>query len=377
MALRFMRGRRRSIVRFTSAVAIIGIAAGVASLIFAQALARGFQSEMQEKILANTPHITVFSRDGSKIANWESIAGNIGQIENVRSISATDHEPALLAGPDSTNYAVVRVSGSNNSGGEIEIAAGVELAAKSGLKPGDKAEIVALENGATPNTVPVRISNVLNTGFFEYDSTWIIVSPDNFIRIFGQTEFVPSALEISVNDIYQSGTAAAVIREQTGGNFRVVDWQEANRPLFAALSLERKAALVIISLIIFVAVLNIATTLALLVNERRRDIAILRSCGALGKTVVGMFLFEGLILGLIGVVSGLVLGLTACLMANYFRLINLSAEIYLLSYIPLRPTVIDVVTISLFALILCLTATIYPSIKAAGVKPLENLRDGA
>lgn len=372
-----MRGRRRSIVRFTSAVAIIGIAAGVASLIFAQALARGFQSEMQEKILANTPHITVFSRDGSKIANWESIAGNIGQIENVRSISATDHEPALLAGPDSTNYAVVRVSGSNNSGGEIEIAAGVELAAKSGLKPGDKAEIVALENGATPNTVPVRISNVLNTGFFEYDSTWIIVSPDNFIRIFGQTEFVPSALEISVNDIYQSGTAAAVIREQTGGNFRVVDWQEANRPLFAALSLERKAALVIISLIIFVAVLNIATTLALLVNERRRDIAILRSCGALGKTVVGMFLFEGLILGLIGVVSGLVLGLTACLMANYFRLINLSAEIYLLSYIPLRPTVIDVVTISLFALILCLTATIYPSIKAAGVKPLENLRDGA
>lgn len=372
-----MRGRRRSLVRFTSAAAIIGIAAGVASLVFAQALARGFQSEMQEKILANTPHITVFSRDGSKIADWESIAGSIGRIENVRSVSATDHELALLAGPNSTNYAIVRVRGPNNSGGEIEIAAGTELAAKSGLKQGDKAEIVALENGATPKTVPVRVSNLLNTGFFEYDSTWIIVSPDNFIKIFGQTDFVPSVLEIAVNDIYNSGPAAAKIREQTGGNFRIVDWQEANRPLFAALSLERKAALVIISLIIFVAVLNIATTLALLVNERRRDIAILRTCGAMAKTVVAMFVLEGMILGLTGVISGLLLGLSACLIANYFRLINLSAEVYLLSYIPLRPAVIDVLAISLTALILCLAATIYPSIKAAGVKPLQNLRDDA
>lgn len=372
-----MRGRRRSLVRFTSAVAIIGIAAGVASLIFAQALARGFQGEMQEKILANTPHISVFMQDGSKINNWESVAANLGEIENVRLVSATDNEPALLAGPDSTNYAVVRVSGINNSGTEIEIAAGAELASKSGLKQGDKAEIVALENESTPTTVPVRVSNLLNTGIFEYDSTWIIVSPDNFIRIFHQTEFVPSALEIFVNDIYESDGTAAKIRERTSGNFRVVDWQEANRPLFAALSLERKAALVIISLIIFVAVLNIATMLALLVNERRRDIAILRTFGALAKTVVAMFVIEGLILGFLGVVSGVLLGLSACMIANYFRLINLSAEVYFLSYIPLRPAVVDVLTISLFAMILCLIATIYPSIKAAGVKPLENLRDGA
>lgn len=372
-----MRGRRQSLVRFTSAVAVIGIAAGVASLIFAQALARGFQGEMQEKILANTPHITVFSQDGSKIATWESIAGSIGRIENVRSVSVTDYEPALLAGPDSTGYAVVRVSGDGNSGGEIEISAGAELAAKSGLKQGDKAEIVALENGPMPKTVPVRVSKLLNTGFFEYDSTWIVVSPDNFIRIFGRSEFVPSALEVSVINIYESGATAAKIRERTGGNFRVVDWQEANRPLFAALSLERKAVLVIISLIIFVAVLNIATTLALLVNERRRDIAILRTLGSMAKTIVAMFVVEGLILGVTGVISGILLGLSACFAANYFRLINLSAEVYLLSYIPLRPALIDIVTISIFALVLSLIATIYPSAKAAGVKPLENLRNGA
>ena len=370
-----MRGRRRSLVRFTSAVAIIGIAAGVASLIFAQALARGFQGEMQDKILANTPHISVFRQDGAKIANWELFSETIRQIENVRAVSASDQEPVLLSGPDSANYAVVRVNNSNRSAGEVSV--GAELAAKSGLKQGDKAEITTLENDSTPKTTAVRVSSLLNTGFFEYDSTWIIVSPDNFIKLFGKAEFLPSVLEISVGDIYESSATAARIREQTGGNLRVVDWQEANRPLYAALSLERKAAIVIISLIIFVAVLNIATTLTLLVNERRRDIAILRTCGALGKTVVGMFLFEGLILGLIGVVSGLVLGLSACLIANYFRLINLSAEVYLLSYIPLRPAVIDVVTISIFALVLCLIATIYPSMKAAGVKPLENLRNGA
>ncbi len=370
-----MRGRRRSLVRFTSAVAIVGIAAGVASLIFAQALARGFQSEMQEKILANTPHISVFRQDGSKIANWEQISETIRQIDNVRAVFASDQEPVLLSGPDSANYAVVRVSNSNKSAGEVSV--GAELAAKSGLKQEDKAEITTLENDSTPKTTAVRVSSLLNTGFFEYDSTWIIVSPDIFIKLFGNKEFLPSVLEISVGDIYESSATAAQIRKQTGGNFRVVDWQEANRPLFAALSLERRAALVIISLIIFVAVLNIATTLALLVNERRRDIAVLRTCGAMAKTIVAMFVIEGLILGLLGVISGILLGLSACLIANYFRLLNLSAEVYLLSYIPLRPAAIDVLTISIFTLVLCLIATIYPSIKAAGVKPLENLRDGA
>ncbi|MBC7899034.1 MAG: ABC transporter permease [Saprospiraceae bacterium] len=379
LALRFMRGRRRSLVRFTSIAALAGIASGVASLIFAQALARGFQSEMQDKILANTPHISVFLPDGAKIDNWQLIAERIEQIGDIRSVSATDHEPALLAGPDSTNYSVLRVKDDlpNKTAVEIQIAVGAELAAKSGLKLGDNAEVIILKNGSMPKTAPARIAEILKTGFFEYDSTWIVISSGDFTKLFGMDTFSPSVLEVSINDIYQSSSTAAKIREQTGSPFRVLDWQEANRPLFAALSLERKAAMVIISLIIFVAMLNIATTLSLLVNERRSDIAVLRTCGALARTVVAMFVIEGLILGLAGLIFGILLGLTACFTANYFRLINLTAEVYLLSYIPLRPSMYDVLMISLFAMVLCLMATIYPSIKAVGIKPLENLRDGA
>ncbi len=374
-----MRGRRRSLVRFTSIVAVVGITAGVAALIFAQTLARGFQSEMQEKILANTPHISIFPRDGTKISNWQEIADKVRQLENVRSVSATDQEFALLAGPDATNYAVIHVKNSETQpqNDEVQIAAGAELAARSGLALGAKAAIITLESGSTPKTTPVRIQKILDTGLFEFDSTWITTSQDDFTRLFGLKVFSPSVLEVSVDDIYKTDSISAKIREELGEGFRVMDWQEANRPLFAALSLERKAVLVIISLIIFVAVLNITSTLVLLVNERRRDIAVLRTCGAMARTVVTMFVVEGLILGLIGIISGVFLGLSACLIADYFKLINLTAEIYLLSYIPLHPAVSDILTITGFTIVLCLMATIYPSIRAVGIKPLENLRDGA
>jgi len=158
-----------------------------------------------------------------------------------------------------------------------EAAIGARLAEKLNLKIGDTAEILTLEN-QTPSRI--RIAGTFETGLYDYDSTWIYISPEKFARLRGKTEFTPTNLSISVKDIYKTDETAQKIRSELGENFKVVDWQEANRPLFAALSLERRVALAIISLIIFIAALNITTTLALLVNERRFDIAILRTCGA-------------------------------------------------------------------------------------------------
>ena len=158
--------------------------------------------------------------------------------------------------------------------------------------------------------------------------------------------------------------------------FQVIDWQEANQPLFAALSLERKVSLAIISLIIFIAALNITTTLALLVNERRFDIAVLRTCGAKGKTLMLIFLLEGVLIGIIGIISGVILGLLVCFFGNYFKLISISAEVYSLSYIPFHINFFSVLLIALTALIICLLATVYPAYRASRLKPLDNLRTG-
>ncbi len=370
LAYKYFRARRKSLARFTSVAAIVGIAAGVASLIVAQALAKGFSDEMRDKILANTAHIAVFLKDGSNIDNHPEIAETVKNIENVREVLPTAYENSLLIGETETSYAVLKVSDRSNLKGS-RIAVGARLAEKLNLKIGGEAEIVTLEN-QTPSRV--RVAETFETGLYDYDSTWIYVSPEKFAQLYGQPQFTPSILNVSVRDIYASGETAQKIRRDLGENFKVVDWQEANRPLFAALSLERKVAFAVIGLIIFIAALNITTTLALLVGERRLDIAILRTCGATTRSLTTIFLVEGLFLGFVGIFAGVILGLAGCFFGNYFKIISIPAEVYSLNYIPLRPEISGILLIILIAFFLCLTACLYPALKASRIKPLENLR---
>ncbi len=370
LAYKYFHARRQSLARFTSAVAVVGIAAGVASLIIAQSLARGFADEMRDKILANTAHISVFMSDGTEILNHREITESIKTLENVSAVSPTAYENALITGETETSYAILKVQIQNNLKGS-QIAVGARLAEKLNLKPGGEAEIVTLEN-QTPSRV--RIAETFETGLYDYDSTWIYVTPEKFAQMNGRAEFAPTILNVSVKDIYASANTAQKIHALLGDNFRVLDWQETNRPLFAALSLERKAALAVIALIIFIAALNITTTLALLVNERRLDIAILRTCGARTRNLLIVFLLEGLFLGFVGILAGVVLGLAGCFLGNYFKIVSIPAEVYALTYIPLRPEISNILLIVLIAFILCLAATVYPAFRASRIKPLENLR---
>ena len=392
LALKYFRSRRKSLARFTSIVAVVGIAVGVASLITAQALARGFQDEMRDKILANTAHITVFLKDGTQISNWEEIKKSLEKSENISKVTPTTYENSIIIGKDATSYSIVRIQDSignlqnppgfqtrnlviKNENNLIEILIGAELAQKTALEQGDEADIITFGNENAPKNTRVLIKEIFQTGLFEYDSTWIYMTAENFASLTNQPKFTPAILSISVNDIYRADKTADEIRENLGEKFRVIDWQEANRPLFAALSLERKVSFAIISLIIFIAVLNITTTLALLVNERKFDIAILRTCGIKTKSLISIFLFEGFFLGFAGVFSGVILGLLGCLAGNYFKLINLSAEVYSLTYIPFHPNLLNVLLIIFTALLLCLSATIYPAYRASRIKPLDNIRN--
>lgn len=377
LAFRYFRTRRRSLARFTTLAAITGIAAGVASLIVANALARGFADEMQDKILTNTAHIAVSMKDGGEILNWQEISGQLQTFDNVERVSPTTYTNSIIIGGEAVSYAILIARDRKpETENRIEIEVGEKLASKIGAKAGGEVELVTLQNQTEPRRSRVFVENILKTGIYDYDSTWIIISTGDFAALNRQDEFAPTILNLSVKDIYETSGTAETIKAALDRNFQVIDWREANEPLFAALSLERRVSLLIISLIIFIAALNITTTLALLVSERRFDIAVLRTCGAKSRILVSIFMIEGLLIGFIGIFFGVAGGLLACSAGNYFKLVSLSEQVYALSFIPFHTSLSNVLTIVLAAFIICLLSTIYPAYRAVRIRPLDNLRAG-
>jgi len=382
LAWRYFRSSRKNLVRFTSVVALIGIAAGVASLIIAQAIAQGFRDEIQDKILSNSAHIVVSETNDSRISNWEIVAKKIKSINGVEKVEPTSFESAVFSSETKSSHAIIRVKnwkgggvskdGLNKTG--IEIAVGKELASGLELSVGDNSDLLTFEGEETPRRVNVSIGEIFETGLYEYDSAWIYVAQEDYLKLKNIERFSPTVYSVFVKDIYATEKISGEIESALGANFKVLDWREANKPLFSALSLERKVSLAIISLIIFIAALNITTTLALLVNERRYDIGVLKTFGASKKNIAAMFFFEGIILSVVGIISGVAIGLAACFAGNYFRVISLSKEVYSLNYVPFNVNPGGVFQIAAIAFLLCLLAIIYPAIRAGKVKPVENLK---
>lgn len=373
LALRYFRARRRGLARFTALVAVTGVAAGVASLIFVQALAQGFADEMRDKILEHTAHLSVTRADGEPIPDWENATERVRGVKGVREVLPTSYANVLLIRDAESSSAMLRAvpSPETNDHAANDAVIGVRLAEKLGLRVGDTAEILTLEKR---EPVRIRVARTFETGIYEFDSARIDVSPALYAFAQGRDEFVPSTLQVKVVDIYEVAAESAAIRQLLGSEYTVIDWREANKPLFAALSLERKAALAIIAVIVLIAALNITTTLALNAAERRRDIAILKTCGATSGTIAAMFVTEGMILGLIGVALGVAIGLASCIAANQLRLISLPPDVYSISQITLRPGVEFAVIACLSALALCLAATLFPALRASRVKPADILR---
>lgn len=257
---------------------------------------------------------------------------------------------------------------------------GAELAARTNLQVGDTATIISGETtltplGLAPRYRRVRIAGVFKSGLYEYDSTWIYLSLDTAASFAGADAASASIISIEVTDIYGAEEVAARLRGQLGAAYTTVTWQEANRPLFNALALERRMGLVIIALIILIATLNIMATLVLVVVERRSDIAILGAMGARARSIMLVFVIEGALIGLTGALAGVLLGLFACFVGDHYKLVSLPADIYSISNVPFHAHAIDVALAASVALVLSLLATIYPARAAARFHPAEALRD--
>ena len=257
---------------------------------------------------------------------------------------------------------------------------GAELAARTGLGVGDTGQLISGEAqltplGLAPRYRRVRVVGIFRSGLYEYDATWVYVSLERAASFAGAPDGSAPVISLTVTDIYGVGQTAARVRQLAGEDYTTVDWQQANRPLFAALALERRMGIIIIALIILLAVLNITTTLVLVVIERRSDIAILSAMGARGASIMAVFMIEGAAIGALGALCGAALGLVACFIGDRYKLVSLPADVYSLGNVPFHTSARDVALAALVAFILSLLATIYPARAAARLRPAEVLRD--
>jgi lipoprotein-releasing system permease protein len=403
LALRHLRSRqRRRLARATSLIAVVGITVGVAALIVTVALANGFRDEMRDKILRGTAHLTVMHTDGQPISDYKEVAIRIAHVPNVVAATGTTYDGAVIIGKAASAYAVLRgididsaqamadisrtlvagsaehvFAGRSDTENLPPVVLGSELATRTGLNVGDTAEVISAHAGisaANGNRRYVRVEGIFRSGLFEYDSTWIYLPLETASAISGEAH-AAAVVGVQVRNIYEVKSIAAQVKQLLGNSYTTVDWQEANRPLFTALAFERRIGIVIIGIIIFIAALNITTTLILVVVERRRDIAILNTMGATSRSIMSIFVIEGAIVGMLGAICGALLGAVAVLVVNHYQLISLPAEVYSISNVPLDLNFRDLALAALVAFVLSVLATVYPARAAARIRPAEMLRD--
>lgn len=402
LALRYLRSRhKRRLARVTALAAISGIGLGVAALIVVLALANGFRDEMLTRILQGTAHLSILRADGQPIGDEVALVNRIRGIEGVVNAGATTYDGAMATGPRGSAYAVLRgidpesglvsipqtwlregamptmPQGSRDSQQEIpRVVVGNELAKRIGLSVGDIMQVLpaAFAVNGQGKSHRLQVVGIFSSGLFEYDSTWIYL-PLSTVSTFVGGNHVAAVISVDVKDPEQVGRIAEKVRQDLGSEYTTVDWQQANQPLFTALALERRMGLFIIGLIVAVGALNITTMLILVVVERRRDIAILRALGATSRGVMLLFVIEGAVVGALGAFVGVGIGLLACFLGNYFKLVSLPADVYSINNVPLTAHISEVSLAALVAVLLSVAATLYPARAAAHFKPVDTLRD--
>jgi lipoprotein-releasing system permease protein len=393
LAFRYLRSRhKRRLARATSIAAILGICMGVAALIVAFALSNGFRDEMRDKILQGTAHLSVLRTDGRPIENYSELANRVKQVDGVVSASATTYDGALARGSKGSGYAVIRGiekeatqsverqwtrEGSFGPVAETlpgclpNAVVGVDLAARIGVSVGDDFQVISATDSKMHR---LHLAGTFRSGLFEYDSTWIYVGMDTASKFAGNNH-AATVLSVQVNNADNVKQVSTNVAKALGDTYTLVDWQQANQPLFSALALERRMGLFIIGLIIAIATLNITTMLILVVVERRRDIAILNALGATRTGVMLVFIIEGAVIGALGAIAGVALGFVACAIGNHYKVVSLPADVYSISNVPLIPKPGEMLLAALVAFVLSVLATIYPARAASRLRPVEALRD--
>ncbi len=423
VAARYLRAKRRqAVIGIITVISIVGVAAGVASLIIALAINNGFRQDLQDRLLGSTSHINLLRVEADGIRNWQPLLSQLEKQPHVVGGAPAIYEQVLISRGARAQGAILKgiIPSEENKVSDLlnsvkvgsaapldtpqasaaaqppseadepnplsarvtsnlaPIVLGKDMADQLGATVGSLVTVTSPQGELTPfGIVPkyarFKVVGIFSSGFYDYDNTWAFIRLSDAQRLFDLSDVV-SVLEFKVDDIYKAAEIGRNLEAVAGKGFMSTNWMEQNRALFRALRLERVVTFITIGLIVFVAALNILISLIMMVMEKTRDIAVLVSMGAKKRQVRRIFMYQGLLIGVIGTVIGLTLGYSISWAAGHYHLLSLSAEVYSIDYVPFAPRIWDAVLVSLVAIGISFVATLYPSWSAARVLPAEALR---
>ena len=400
VAIRYLLARRKqAFISLISLISILGVMVGVMALLIALALMTGLQGELRDRIVGSSAHIYVFKLGGG-YANYEDDLAKLKALPHVVGAAPAIMGQGMIIGSTQNGFVTIKgiiprheaevteiekamQSGSLEALEPVEgrppgILIGTELAGKIGAFVGDEVQLMTPEGGVvspigmvqTPRRY--RVVGLFSLGLFEFDQAYAFVHLDAAKRLTA----TPGAelIELRVDDMFNAAEIAESIPEQLGSEYMAQDWTDLNQSLFSALSLEKLAISVTIGLIVMVAALNIVASLVLLVMEKSRDIAILKTMGSSAASIRRIFMLQGLVIGLIGTTLGAIFGWIVIYVADRYRLVRVPLDVYQISHVPFRLEPLDFVTVVASAIVICFVATIYPSRQAAKLDPAQALR---
>jgi lipoprotein-releasing system permease protein len=400
VALRYLLARRKqAFISLISAVSTLGVAVGVAALVLALALMTGLQGELRDRIVGSAAHIYVWRVAQGGIAEYHAEAARLRTVPHVLGaapavlgkalittgkgeafITVKGIDPALETQVTEIGRAMQsgRLGDLTSTGGGLDgIVIGRELATNLGAFVGDTVTVLTPQGtlspmGMMPRTRRLKVVGLFSLGLFEFDSSYGFVSLAVAERLLDKER--ADFMQLRVDDIYSAPAIADAVKERLGADYVTQDWSEMNRSLFSALWLEKMAISITIGLIVMVAALNIIASLVLLVMEKSRDIAILKTMGASRRSITVIFMLQGLIIGLLGTIAGATAGYSLAHVLDTYRLIKIPMDVYQVSYVPFTILPRDFTLVVAVAIVICFVATIYPSRQAARLDPAQALR---
>ncbi len=397
-------GRRNGFISFISGVSMLGIALGVAALIIVLSVMNGFQQEVRDRMLSVIAHVEVTDAAGGALADWKKTAEEARKNPQVIGAAPFVASQALIARGDDMHGIVVRGIVPQEEATVTDLAAklkdttlarlvpgawgvvlGGELARSLGVREGDKVTIVLPGGQVTPAGIVPRLRTLtvvgtFDAGHYEYDSGLALVALEDAAKLFRVEG--PTGIQLRLKDLDRAPVVGAELAQTLGPSVVVRDWTGTNRNWFSAVQVEKRLMFIILTLIIMVAAFNLVSTLVMTVTDKRADIAILRTLGASPRSVMAIFMVQGAASGVIGTISGVLLGLLVAFNIDVIvpaieRLLHVSflpSSVYLISRMPSDPQQGDIVPIALFALLFAFLATLYPSWSASRMSPAEALR---
>jgi lipoprotein-releasing system permease protein len=400
VARRYLRSPYRpAVLRLVTVFSVVGVAAGVATLVIALSMNTGFRETLQDRLLGVTAHVSLTKPGAGGIHDYEAVISKLAATPGVRSVTPSVYQTVLLSfGGDARGVVTKgidpererrsdealqriiagRLDFSPDADGIDALLVGKQLAQEWKLSPGDYVTLTSPQGrltpfGMIPRTRRFRVTGVFDSGFYDYDENWCFLTLPAAQALSGAGDIV-NVVEFRLYKPERAGEIARQLQQRAGTGYATATWMEENRALFRALRLEKLVTAVFIGLITFVAGLNVLVVLSMTVTDKARDIAVLMSLGARREQIRRIFVWQGITIGATGTIAGLCVGYGFAWIAGTLHLIPLDPQVYAVSYVPFHPSVWDGVWITLVAMGISVGATMLPARAASALLPVEILR---